>query len=80
VSGRVFKVGEEVYLKLSEPHLRSLSKQPVTKLSPKFYGPYTITMKVGLVAYRLQLFKGTQIHLVFHMSLLRKATGNQVVN
>ena len=76
-SEREFEVGEEVYLKLSQPHPSSLLRQPTTKLSPRFYGPYTIIAKVGLAAYRLQLPKGTQIHLMFHVSLLRKATRNQ---
>lgn len=79
-SEREFEVGEEVYLKLSQPQLKSILKQPMTKLSPKFYGLYSITTKIGPVAYRLQLPEETQVHLVFHVSLLRKATGSQTTS
>jgi len=45
------------------------------KLNPRFNGPYKITQKVGVVAYRLQLLEGVLIHLVFHISLLKKTLG-----
>jgi len=54
-SEREFAKGEEVYLKLIHQHLEALTKQPISKLSPRFYGPYLVLARVGLVAYRLQL-------------------------
>ena len=71
---------EEVYLKLSQPHLKSLSKLPVTKLSQKFYSPYLVIERVGQVAYKLQLPEVTQIHPMFHVSLLKKSIGTQAVS
>ena len=46
------------------------------KLSPIFFGPYQIIEKVGPVAYRLFLSAGSNIHDLFHVSLLCKNLGS----
>jgi hypothetical protein len=47
------------------------------KLSPRFIGPYEILERVGAVAYRLALPPNlSAIHLVFHVSMLRKYMSN----
>ena len=79
-SEREFSVGEDVYMKLGQQHLKALTPQPISKLSPKYYGPFTIVEKIGTIAYRLQLPEETQMHLVFHISLLKKTIRTQRSN
>lgn len=49
------------------------------KLSSKYYGPYTITARIGSIAYKLALPPESKVHPVFHVSLLKKKVGNRVV-
>jgi len=42
-------------------------------LSPRFYDPYKIIKIIGQVSYQLDLPPKARIHLVFHVSLLKKA-------
>ena len=76
---REFAMGEEVYLKLKGPHLKSLLVGPISKLTPRYFGPFPIVAKVGKVAYKLHLLERTGIHLVFHVCLLKKAAAGQQV-
>ena len=59
------KKGDQVWLEG-----RNLSISGNKKLSPKRYGPFPITEKIGSVAYRLQLPPSMKIHNVFHIDLL----------
>ena len=47
------------------------------KLSPKFYGPYTILKRVGHVTYQLALPSHSKIHPIFHVSCLNKVIGSK---
>lgn len=66
---REFVVGDWVYLKLQPYRQTSLALRRNLKLSSKYYGPYLILEKVGLVAYKLALPMQSKINLVFHVSL-----------
>ena len=70
-----YDVGDLVYLKLQPYCQKSLAKRRNEKLSPHYYGPFPIDAQVGTVAYRLILPPSSTIHLVFHISQLRKAVG-----
>ena len=48
------------------------------KLSPKYYGPYKVLQKIGIMAYKLELPASSQVHTVFHVSCLKKVIGENI--
>ena len=65
-------MGEEVFLKDS-PTKGIVYFGTKGKLSPRYIGPYVIIARVSALAYRLQLLESMAgVHLVFHVSMLRK--------
>ena len=79
-SDQEFEEGEKVYLKLRYPRLKAFNQGSVSKLSPWYFGPFNIAERIGKVAYKLQLPEGTNIHPVFHLSLLKRSTGAELVD
>ncbi|KAL0391218.1 UNVERIFIED_CONTAM: hypothetical protein Scaly_0478900 [Sesamum calycinum] len=67
-----YEVGGRVFLKIS-PLRGILRFGKHGKLSPRYIGPYEILEQVGPLAYRLALpAELSQIHDVFHVSMLRR--------
>lgn len=64
-------MGDMVYLRV-KPN-SSLKTGRCTKLSPHFCGPFEVLEKINEVAYRLKLPDHVNIHLIFHVSYLKKA-------
>jgi hypothetical protein len=55
----------------------SLKAKHCQKLVHKFYGPYTVLKHVGQVTYHLALPSHSKLHLVFHVSCLKKVIGTR---
>ena len=66
------EVGDLVYLKLQTSRQASLALRKNLKLSSKYFGPYKVLAKIGIVAYKRQLSPSAKIHPIFHVSLLKK--------
>lgn len=71
----VFDVEDYVFLKLQLYREKSVAFRSSLKLAPHFYGPFKILARIGVVAYKLELPRGSQIHDVIHVSLLKKQLG-----
>ena len=48
------------------------------KLSPKYYGTYKVLQKIGTMAYKLELLASSRVHLVFHVSCLKKVIDDKL--
>ena len=75
---RSFKVGDWVYLRLQPYRQRTLAYKGKWKLSPRFFGPFQVLLKVGAISYRLDLPPKAKIYLVFHVSCLKLKLGQKV--
>jgi hypothetical protein len=61
-----FEPGERVWLEATNLTI----DRTVPKLSPRRLGPFRVLTKIGTSAYKLELPRHLNIHLVFHISLL----------
>ena len=48
------------------------------KISPTYYGMYLVLQKTGTKTYKLELPAASQVHLVFHVSGLKKVIGDKL--
>ena len=71
MTSREFKVGEHIILKV-KPKKISLNLGSCTKLATRYYGPFEILDRIGLVSYMLEFPISMKVHNVFHVSLLKK--------
>lgn len=74
---RNFELVDEVFLKLQRYRQSSVVMRRNQKLASKYYSSYTVTKKIGKVAYQLNLPIGSKVHNVFHVSQLKKRIGKE---
>lgn len=72
-------MGETVYFKIQPYVQTTLASRSSNKFAFRYFGPYIIEAKINEDAYQLQLPKDSKIHLVFHVSLLKKAVSPHTV-
>lgn len=70
-----FEPGAWVYVKLRPYRQTSVRSQHSSKLSKRYYGPFRIIKRIGVVAYKLDLPSKARIHNVFHVSMLKEHKG-----
>jgi hypothetical protein len=69
---RQFVVGDVVFLKLHPYAQSSVLRHSSEKLAFPIFGPHLVLQLIGSVAYRFQLLDSSGIHLVFHVSQLKR--------
>jgi hypothetical protein len=78
-SEKDFEVGDWVFLRLQPYKQMSLKKQNKdNKLPPKYYGPYKVLHRIGIMAYKLELPPLSRVHPVFHVSCLKKVISSKI--
>ncbi|GKC58060.1 ty3-gypsy retrotransposon protein [Tanacetum coccineum] len=71
-----FQVDDWVFVKLQPYCQSSVALRQSHKLSKRFFGPFRIVERIEQVAYRQQLPAHSQIHNIFHVSVLKKCHGD----
>jgi hypothetical protein len=72
-----FNVGDSVLLSTANIRLKTPGKS--VKLLPRYIGPFKVLLRIGTVAYKLELPPSMKVHPVFHVSLLTPYKSNGAI-
>lgn len=70
------EVGDLALVKLQPYRQHSVALRKSQKLGMKYFGPFEVLDRIGVVAYKLKLTETARIHPVFHISVLKKFVGS----
>ena len=71
-----YEVGDWVYLKLQLHHQKSVASRPFSEARVSILWAIQVIQRAGKVADKLQFLESVHIHLVFHVSQLKKQLEN----
>ena len=75
----IFNVEDWVFLRIQPYKQKSLKNtNKDNKLSAKYYEPYKVLQNIGSMAYELELPASSRVHLVFHVSCLKKVISDKL--
>lgn len=72
-----FEVGDLVLLRFQPYQQQSVQRRSSQKISPRYFGPFRVVRRIGLVAYELDLPPSSRTHRVIHVSQLQRFHGNE---
>jgi len=75
-SKKEFSRGYWVFLKLQPYRHCNVMFRKNFKLNPRYSGPYQVMEKIVALAYKIKLPRGSLIHPIFHVLLLKKKVGD----
>jgi hypothetical protein len=73
-----FMLDDWVFVKLQPYVQTSLAPHSNQKLAFKYFGPFKVVQRIGMVAYCLDLPFSSSIHPIFHVAHLKKMVGSHV--
>lgn len=71
-----FNPGDWVLLRLQPYRQKTVARRVSQKLAKRYFGPFQILRRIGMVAYELDLPPPAKIHPVVHISMLRPYQGD----
>ncbi|KAK4729763.1 hypothetical protein R3W88_022751 [Solanum pinnatisectum] len=73
-----YLVGEWVYVKLKPYRQNTVRLHQHPKLGRRYFGPFKTLKRIGDVTDKIELPDDARIHLIFHISMLKRCIGKPI--
>ena len=70
------EIGDLALVKLQPYRQHSVALRKNQKLRTKYFGPFEVVDRIGIVAYKLKMPETAHIHPIFHIFVLKKFVGS----